>query len=355
VVGSLVAFIWTVFPKPLTERTTLRQDLSTTLHLLANYFSVINTAMRAQMEEEGGDIDTPGTPAHQLRKVRSVLFGKLMLLIPGLSDHASWQRWEPRIGGRFPIETYEEIIRRSTSILDYLTLMSYSLTWKPIDPEKDRVEHTEENVSHAWLKALREVLSCISPMHHTILSTLALLSNSLLSGRALPPFMPLPEPYAVTRQVLELNPSLRDAGHVMSNDEPVPMNMSTNAIKDDGDGIGRKIPDDAGSATSSGDDDEFPIDGGDLLNPDNMEQPGYTEFAVMQVCGTLLCGDLEQLVKCVSSLVGVVDFSFRIDDSTDDLTAVHTADTDVNAAEKGGADAEGLRRRIGGNDDPDGP
>jgi hypothetical protein len=339
VVGSSVAFIWTVFPKSSTERTILREDLSATFFLLANYFSVINTAMKAQMQEEAGDIEAPGSPAHQLRKVRGHIYSKLMLLIPGLKDHAEWQRWEPRIGGRFPIETYEELIRRCTSVLDYLTLMSYSLSWKPVDRERE----AEEHISLAWLKALRQVLACISPMHHTILSTLALLSNSLLSGRSLPPFMPLPEPYEITRQVLELNPSLQDAGHILANEDPVSMNVN------DGDKLADGIGKDDDASEASGSEVYGMPSGRELLNPDNMEQPGYTEFAVMQVCGTLLCGDLEEMIRCVSSLVGVLDFSFRIDDSSGDLTEVPTASSDINVNMPSENGEEGsLRRRNSG-------
>jgi hypothetical protein len=49
-----------------------------------------------------------------------------------------------------------------------------------------------------------------------------------------------------------------------------------------------------------------------ILDPRNIEQPGYAEFAVLQVCTTLVCDDLEGLVRSVSGLVGVVDFSFRL-------------------------------------------
>jgi len=205
------------------------------------------------------------------------------------------------------------------------------------------------------------VLACISPLHHTILSTLALLSNSLLSGRALPPFMPLPEPYEVTRQVLELNPALRDAGHVLANDEPVRLDVSTGKDKSGSSG-GRGTEN--GDGEDDDDDDRISAEGGDtaipgvrdLLDPDNMEQPGYTEFAVMQVCATLICGDLEELIRCVSSLVGVVDFSFRVDisnsSSDDDLTQAQRSGTE--RSDTGGDGKDGLRKRSAGKGSPSG-
>jgi hypothetical protein len=47
-----------------------------------------------------------------------------------------------------------------------------------------------------------------------------------------------------------------------------------------------------------------------------MTQAGYAEFAVLQVCSLLVCDDIEGLVKSVSKLVGVVDFSYRVGSSS---------------------------------------
>lgn len=112
--GALIAFFWTVFPSPFTDRTWLRKDLSAVLYLLANYFSVINTTMKAMMNETAGDIHVAGTPAHSLSKVRRKLYGKLMLLLPSLQAHANFQKYEPSIGGKFPEESYQDIILRCT-------------------------------------------------------------------------------------------------------------------------------------------------------------------------------------------------------------------------------------------------
>ncbi len=61
---------------------------------------------------------------------------------------------------------------------------------------------------------------------------------------------------------------------------------------------------------------------GGILDARNIEERGYSEFAVLQVCSTLICDDLEGLIKAVSGLVGVVDFSFRVDVSESSLDTV---------------------------------
>ena len=94
--GSAVAFFWTVFPKPLTDRTWLRRDLSATLYLVANYFGVINSTLHTSLSR-------PHHPTRQtthLNRVSRRISAKVMTLVPSMLSHAEWQRYEPTIGGR---------------------------------------------------------------------------------------------------------------------------------------------------------------------------------------------------------------------------------------------------------------
>lgn len=346
--GSLVAFIWTIFPSPLTDRTWLRRDLSATLYLLANYFGVISSTLKSNVHGTAGDVNMPGTPAHRLFKVGRKIFGKVMLLIPSMSQHSEWQRWEPTIGGKFPREAYQDIIKRSTRIMAYLTLTSYTLMHPtrvrlsdrdPDHPDNHRYprrSHTHmrggslslhsrsrnpsvSTTNREWMSALADVLDVLKPTHHTLLSTLTLLSNSLLSGQSLPPFLPLPRPYEMTRELMRLRQSAAAASF------PGAGGSSVGTIpeeEDIADGGPIRMVD-----SRTGRDDNYAASSyrghhryGDvkrdhavanILDPRNIEMPGYAEFAVLQVCTTLVCDDLEGLMRAVSGLVGVVDFGFR--------------------------------------------
>ncbi|KAI0532929.1 hypothetical protein GGR58DRAFT_141395 [Xylaria digitata] len=289
--GCLVAFFWTIFPSPVTERTWLRRDLAATLYLLANYFSVINETLKSKLNGTGGDPNVKGTPAHQLAKHRTKLFSKLMLLLPSLKQHADFQRWEPTVGGKFPRELYEDVIQRASRINSYLTLLSYTIGgWgkgtrgmtitdlldaSTVDPKSNSNPGNQLNPmfeganSRAWRDALSVLLADISPTQHSIICTLTLLSNALQSGHSIPPHLNVPRPFELTRHLESI------------------------------------------CATIGAADDE--IHG--LLDARNMAQAGYAEFAVLQVCSTLVCDDLEGLVTSVSKLVGVVDFSFCVTSS----------------------------------------
>jgi hypothetical protein len=49
-----------------------------------------------------------------------------------------------------------------------------------------------------------------------------------------------------------------------------------------------------------------------ILDAKHVEEPGYSAYAVMQVASSLVTDDLKGLVEDVKSLVGEVDFSFKI-------------------------------------------
>ena len=92
----------------------------------------------------------------------------------------------------------------------------------------------------------------------------------MLNGQSLPPYLPLPKPFELTAELIRITKE-REGG------------------------------------------------GNGILDVDNVEQYGYAEFAVLEVCSTHLREDLEGLVHSVSSLVGVIDFSLHPSSGDNDL------------------------------------
>ncbi|KAL2075689.1 hypothetical protein VTL71DRAFT_632 [Oculimacula yallundae] len=256
--GSLVAFIWTIFPYPLSDRSWLRKDLGSTLYLLANYYSVVHSTIGARMHGTEGDIALKNSPGKRLEKARHKIFGKLMMLIPSLKQHADWQKWELSIGGKFPRKSYDAITLRCTNIMNYLSLMSYATqSWS-----KDNgalYPNTSPSSRRQWLSDLALLIDSIGPTSHSVTSILSLLSASVSQGSALPPYIQLPEPYNLSRRLEKLDRGILDVRHV--------------------------------------------------------EEPGYSAYAVLQVCSSLVSDDLRRLVEDVKELVGETDFSFTVEGS----------------------------------------
>lgn len=189
--------------------------------------------------------------------------------------------------------------------MNYFTMMSYVLTWAPRVPEES---------DRAWMRLLSEVLDTVTPVHTQILSTLTLLSNSLLSGQSLPPYLPLPRPYEVMRHLLSL-----PAQNNQPRDQPSALSLFSSHSIDSSPSYGslrpelRKMQTDSGALPQEPPPRHLEPEAWNLLDARNMEQQGYTEFAVLQVCSMLIVGELKGMVDTVGDLVGTVDFSFRVE------------------------------------------
>lgn len=89
--GLSVAFIWTIFPYPISERSQLRQNLGSSLYLLANYFSVVQETVRARiLSNDIIDLDQADSPARKLEKMRLTVFSKSVLVLQGLRANSAF-------------------------------------------------------------------------------------------------------------------------------------------------------------------------------------------------------------------------------------------------------------------------
>ncbi|KAF5716280.1 major facilitator superfamily transporter [Fusarium mundagurra] len=257
-----------------------------------------------QLEGTAVDIESEISPAYHLLKARRKIFGKIMRLMSSIESHIMWQRWEPNLGGRFPVETYQEIIKRSGRIMSYLTLMSYALTHPPRihntkDPDDGQAcssNAAADAHDNSWWPALTEAFSGVEPTNNTFLSTLALLSNSILAGQSLPPFLLLPQPYEMMPRLIKLP---KDDRATESDPDDSPSLPHRDFSRGRGNpglttiDLRQEAPDHAvEKRTRCGPqpqrkqaDVAFP---GDTKSLDAaLELRGYVEFIAMQVCSTL--------------------------------------------------------------------
>jgi hypothetical protein len=139
--------------------------------------------------------------------------------------------------------------------MNYLTLMSYATNaW--VNDDGALYLNTRSERRSEWLDALSALVDIVRPTSHGVTSILSLLSASVTQGSALPPFIQLPEPYDLSRRLEALDKGILDVRHI--------------------------------------------------------EEPGYSAYAVLQVCSSLVTDDLARLVDHVKDLVGETDFSFKV-------------------------------------------
>ncbi|KAK5157995.1 hypothetical protein LTS14_003918 [Recurvomyces mirabilis] len=249
VAGGLgVAFIWTIFPYPVSETTELRKDLGASLYLLSNFYSIVHETVRARVTGADGNSKTKGSHAYNLEKARDAVFSKSVLLLNNLNMNAQFSKFQLRVGGRFPREEYDGLIACSQRVLQYSALMSYASNTFSIH----RDDSTEPS---QWSKDFRKIASGINPTSHRITSLLALLSSSITYGQPLPPYLDMPQPFQFMKQLHSLDP--------------------------------------------------------DLLSVRHIAEPEYSAFAVLQVCAQAVTEDIAKLKKHVTNLVGEIDFTFH--------------------------------------------
>jgi hypothetical protein len=104
--GVTVAFIWTIFPVPITEASVLRSNLGISLFLLANYLSSVTATVDSRLTEKPGHSGAN----MKLEKMRRKVLSKEIALLVTMRKNLAFLAFEPRLGGEFPKQLYQSIV-----------------------------------------------------------------------------------------------------------------------------------------------------------------------------------------------------------------------------------------------------
>ncbi|KAF2225664.1 hypothetical protein BDZ85DRAFT_272383 [Elsinoe ampelina] len=259
--GLLLAWIWTIFPFPLSEHSELRRDLGSALYLLANYNSVMDETVRARVHGDA-DLSSPSSPYFQLEKARNKIYAKSTLTLQTLRMHTSFLKFDVPIGGRFPVETYTRIINRVQSIFNFIALVVHaSQTFADMcdtsSVPPDAPSPTPANLDSAteWLHDFRALVDDANVSSRECTTLLSLLSASVTSGNPLPPYLRAPQAYSLAARL---------------------------------DAMDR-----------------------DILSIRHVAEPGFAAFACVQIGTKCIEDDVRALLRDVRTLVGEMDFGYR--------------------------------------------
>jgi Fusaric acid resistance protein-like len=108
--GLSVAFIWTIFPFPISEHSNLRSDLAASLYLLASYWSIVHETVGARIRRVEGNLEDKNSPGARLDRARVKAFNKQTLLLTNMRTYSAFTKWEIVIGGKFPKKNYDSLI-----------------------------------------------------------------------------------------------------------------------------------------------------------------------------------------------------------------------------------------------------
>lgn len=209
VAGIAVAFIWTYFPYPITTHATLRKDLGATLYLMANFYSVTHSTVETKLRAGSfARLDDKSCPVRKLDKARRKLFDKMLVMLNRLREHSAFTVYEPTFGGKFPKQTYDELIAHMQSLVNYMALMSWSSQAFSASPDGEESQ---------WLRDFRRLTAQSRITSHELTSTLCLLSASMSNVQPLPPYIRVPASIDIADQLSAIDPGILSIKHI---DEP---------------------------------------------------------------------------------------------------------------------------------------
>ena len=205
--GILVAYIWTIFPFPVSESTELRKDLAVSLNLMSAFYENVHETVHARVTGRGGDVSTKGSHAYNLDKARTTIFSKLIFVISTLNTNSAFSRFQLVVGGRFPHEKYEELIACIRRLMLWVSLASYaSVEFE--SPASDSAEHT------LWALEFRKTVANASNTGHEITSLLSLLAFSISNAQPLPPYLSLPTSFNFVGRLEGIDKDLVSIRHI---------------------------------------------------------------------------------------------------------------------------------------------
>lgn len=103
-IGVFLAFIFTIFPFPVTSKDILRQDVARQFHLLSNMYSLTKARSSVIVLSDGAN------ESQLLRKFMGKVAFQCIAVQVRCMENLSYSSWEPNLSYRFPKETYSELL-----------------------------------------------------------------------------------------------------------------------------------------------------------------------------------------------------------------------------------------------------
>ncbi|KAK5216438.1 hypothetical protein LTR72_010612 [Exophiala xenobiotica] len=295
VTGLAVAFLWTYLPFPVTTHATLRKDLGATLYLLANYYACTHSTveMKLRLGAQANDSSSSkNSPMGKLDKARTKCFEKTMSMMNRLREHSNFTTYEPTFGGKFPKQTYDELIAHLQSLFNYMALINFSSEafvtgtgesaagqkgGADADVGRQAQAQDESESDSEWLSDFRRLTANARVTSHELTSTLCLVAASMANSQPLPPYVRVPPPIHLADQLAVIDPQILSVQHI--------------------------------------------------------NEPCYAAFVVLEIASVLIMQETAAVLGKVKELVGEVDFSLHMIES-----AGASSSGSMNGLGKGKAD-----------------
>ncbi|KAH7417167.1 hypothetical protein BKA64DRAFT_291476 [Cadophora sp. MPI-SDFR-AT-0126] len=201
--GVVVAYVFTIFPVPITEASVLRRDLGGSLFILAKYLSSVTAIVDLRLSEEGGDVGLLSSPKKKLEKSMRKYLEKEVMLLNSMRQNLDYLPYDIKVGGEFPTRIYTPLVEEVQNVTTYLTIIAYA-------SESFPAAHTKS----PWLAQFASQRDSGDHESHRVTMILALLSASLKNGQSLPPYLQTPTSFRISDELLDDGSDLLDLRNV---------------------------------------------------------------------------------------------------------------------------------------------
>ena len=139
-----------------------------------------------------------------MEKARNVVFTKTLTLLTTLQQNSAFSKFQIRVGGRFPHEEYTGLIECIQRVLQYTSLIAYA----------SRTFSSSSENENEWATDFRKLLGSVNATSHQLTSLLSLLSSSISGGRALPPYLVIPQHARYVKNLEAIDRDILSVRHI---------------------------------------------------------------------------------------------------------------------------------------------
>ncbi|KAJ4245260.1 hypothetical protein NW762_014130 [Fusarium torreyae] len=203
VIGCAVSFFWVIFPYPITAKSKVPGLVGESLFNLARFYSHMHNSSWGSSQDDHSLSVIPTGPDSPSRMTLASLYHQQLHTLTNLRAHMDFAKYEPPIGGRFPLTIYAEMTSLVQQTLDILVLMAHVGFSMPFD-ETNSVQGATV-ASPASITATPEFPNL---QGYEAVLLLCQMSSALQNKQPLPPFVSMRSHLTPAQQLQKLENEL---------------------------------------------------------------------------------------------------------------------------------------------------
>ena len=202
IIGCAVSFFWVLFPAPISAKSKVPKLVGQSLFGLAKIYTTMHTTIAQWIDSQPGTTDSPSPVHTQLIARMSGEYREELHALGLLKTNCHFAMFEPPANGKFPIAVYKQVTSTIHNTLSILVLMAHVGSKLLLASTAEEALEEKDN----WVLRLRAAASqSVEFQTHSLTSLFCHLSSSMKHQQPLPPFLSVPAPFPLYRELQRLD------------------------------------------------------------------------------------------------------------------------------------------------------